>query len=107
VSWKVHSKSHGKLVEKWLLREAFKDMLPEEIYEREKLRFSRGTGVDGLMDKVAEGKLKDGKSGNEFRSSSTGYQFNTPKEFWYYSLFKENFPSPAFEELVGRWDPGK
>jgi asparagine synthase (glutamine-hydrolysing) len=107
VSWKIHSNSHGKLVEKWLLREAFKNMLPEEIYKREKLRFSRGTGVDSLMDEVAEEELNDGKSRSEFCCSSVGYQFNSPKEFWYHNLFKKSFPSPAFEKLVGRWDPGK
>jgi asparagine synthase (glutamine-hydrolysing) len=107
VSWKVHSNSDGKLVEKWLLREAFKDMLPEEIYKREKLRFSRGTGVDSIMDKIAEENSRDNKTENELCISSIGYQFSTPKEFWYYGLFNKSFPSPAFEKLVGRWDPEK
>ena len=112
VRWKVHpcirgGSGNGKLIEKWLLREAFKDMLPEEIYRREKLRFSGGAGVDDLMDSVAEGKLADGEFDKESCYTDIGYRLNTPKELWYYNLFKENFPLPAFEELVGRWDPSK
>ena len=97
----------GRLIEKWLLREAFKDMLPKEIYAREKLRFSGGTGTDDLMDGAAEEKLADGEFSEGSCYTAMGYQLNTPKELWYYKLFKENFPLPAFEELVGRWDPGK
>ena len=107
VQWKIH-RSDGRLIEKWLLREAFKDMLPNEIYSREKLRFSGGTGIDGLMDKAAKRKLlPDGFFSEESRYTATGYRLNTPKELWYYRLFKENFPLPAFEKLVGRWDPNK
>ena len=107
VQWKVHDNGEGKLIEKWLLREAFKDMLPNEIYTREKLRFSGGTGTDNLMDKAAEDKLADGEFNEKSRYTAGGYRLNTPKEFWYYKLYKENFPLLAFEELVGRWDPDK
>ena len=47
VDWKIHDAGNGKLVEKWILREAFKDLLPEQIYRRDKLRFSAGTGTGG------------------------------------------------------------
>jgi asparagine synthase (glutamine-hydrolysing) len=107
VQWKVHDNGAGKLIEKWLLREAFKDMLPAEIYSREKLRFSGGTGTDNLMDKAAEDKLADGEFNGKSLYTAGAYRLNTPKEFWYYRLFKENFPLLAFEELVGRWDPNK
>jgi len=107
VSWKIHDNGDGRLIEKWLLREAFKDMLPEEIYAREKLRFSGGTGVDSLMDKVAEDNLTNDGHDEDSSHTAIGYRLNTPKELWYYNLFKENFPLPAFEKLVGRWDPDK
>lgn len=109
VQWKIYDRGDGKLIEKWLLREAFRDMLPEEIYSREKLRFSSGTGVDSLMDTVAVDKLKSGelRRSLEYCYTDIGYHLNTPKELWYYNLFKESFPSPAYEKLVGRWDPSK
>jgi asparagine synthase (glutamine-hydrolysing) len=82
VQWKIHQSSDGKLIEKWLLREAFKDMLPNEIYTREKLRFSGGTGTDNLMDRAAEDKLKDGEFNEESRYTPGGYCLNSPKELW-------------------------
>ena len=106
VSWKVHDTGGGHLVEKWLLREAFKDMLPESIYRREKLRFSRGTGVETVAEDVV-GRLaaKEGLSGGW--TTPAGYRISSPVEAYYYKLFKEQFPDPAFESLVGRWDPSK
>jgi asparagine synthase (glutamine-hydrolysing) len=106
VSWKVRETEDGRLVEKWLLREAFKDQLPDGIYRREKLRFSRGTGVEALAEKVV-GKLagEEGLAGGW--ETPAGYRINSPVEAYYYKLYKESFPDPAFERLVGRWDPEK
>lgn len=107
VKWKIHNTGNGKLVEKWILREAFKDMLPEEIYSREKLRFSGGTGTDGLMDNIAAEEIDSSEFKESVRKTKGGYYLNSLKELWYYKLFKENFPLPDFERLVGRWDPYK
>lgn len=107
VSWKIRPMENGTRVEKWILREAFKDLLPTAIYQREKLRFSGGTGVDGIMDAIAADKLEAGAFSEEGRNTPGGYQLNSPKEMWYYRLFKATFPAPCFERLVGRWDPGK
>lgn len=106
VRWKIHDAGNGKLIEKYVLREAFKDLLPEAIYKRPKLRFSAGTGTDGLMDQLAEQH-----AGDMIRSvpetTPGGYTLNSPKERWYYALFKGRFPAACFEQLVGRWDPDK
>lgn len=108
VNWKIHPRG-AKEIEKWIIREAFADLLPREIYERDKLRFSGGTGTDGLMDRLAEDKLADGAWSDQDESNKTpaGYVLSSPKEMWYYNIFKEKFPGKAFEPLVGRWDPGK
>jgi len=106
VPWKVHRGEDGRLVEKYILREAFKDLLPEAIHRREKLRLSAGTGTDSLMDEVAGGAGAS-ELDEASRRTAEGYTLNSPKELWYYRLFKERFPAPCFERLVGRWDPGK
>ncbi len=106
VRWKIHDSGQGKWTEKHILREAFKDLLPETIYRRVKLRFAAGTGTDERMDAVAEGKL-DGDFTEAARKTPGGYRLNSPKELWYYQLFKQDFPGLHFESLVGRWDPGK
>ena len=107
VSWKIHSNGDGKLIEKWLLREAFRDMLPEKIYRREKLRFSGGTGVDDVIDSLLQDEVRSREFDKKSRHTDTGYRLNTSRELLYYRLFKEDFPLPAFEKLIGRWDPSK
>jgi len=107
VDWKIHRLDSGEYIEKWLLREAFKDLLPEAIYKRSKLRFSGGTGTDSVMDEVARAYVDEGDLNDETRSTPEGYTLNSPKELWYYRLFKGQFPAPCFERLVGRWDPDK
>ncbi len=106
VRWKIQRAEDGRAIEKYILREAFKDLLPEVIYRREKLRFSAGTGTDNLMDEVA-GSAGASELDEASRRTSEGYTLSSPKELWYYRLFKERFPAPCFERLVGRWDPGK
>ena len=81
-------------------------MLPEEICQREKLRFSGGTGTDNLMDAIAAEELPQEEFSRCPRTEN-GFELNSPKELWYYRLFKERFPDPAYEKLVGRWDPYK
>ncbi len=107
VDWKIHDWGNGAFTEKWILREAFKDLLPEKIYKRPKLRFAGGTGTDNVMDQVARGVVPAEQFTEEARKTATGYCLNSPKELWYYRIFKEQFPAVEFEKLVGRWDPGK
>ena len=107
VSWKIKENGNGQWTEKYILREAFRNLLPEAIYTRSKLRFSAGTGTDGLMDKLAAGEPAAQDFGESTKRTAEGYTLNSPKELWYYRLFKEHFPAPCFERLVGRWDPGK
>ena len=107
VSWKVHPAGDGRFIEKWLLREAFKDMLPEVIYRREKLRFSGGTGTDPLIEAAGSELMSQEPLTEENRQTPGGYRLNSPKEGVYYRLFKGYFPEPCFEPLVGRWDPDK
>jgi len=106
VRWKIHPQG-GDLVEKYVLREAFKDLLPEKIYRRRKLRFCAGTGTDGLTDEIARDHIEPGDFHDGRRETAEGYILSSPKEMWQYRLFKEKFPSPYSERLVGRRDPGK
>ncbi len=107
VDWKIHDTGNGEFIEKWILREAFKDMLPEVIYKRTKLRFAGGTGTDGVTDQVAARHVSDSEFAETTRSTNGEYKLQSPKELWYYREFKKAFPGSHFEKLVGRWDPGK
>ncbi len=106
VGWKIYQGQDGNFIEKYILREAFRDLLPEVIYRRVKLRFAAGAGTDGMMDRIAADQLAPSELEKHPRSQ-TGYQLHSLKELWYYRLFQENFPHPSFERMVGRWDPFK
>ncbi len=107
VEWKIRRLDSGELIEKWILREAFKNLLPESICKRIKLRFSRGTGTDDLMDEIASAHVTAHDFTTRNRITPEGYSLHSAKELWYYRLFKRHFPDPCFERLVGRWDPTK
>ena len=83
-------------IEKWMLREAFKDMLPEEIAWRQKEQFSDGVGyhwIDTLRKLTAE-RVSD----RQFTNARHRFPIHTPlnkEEYYYRSLFAEAFPSDS------------
>lgn len=105
VRWKIcRRESHW--IEKYILREAFRDMLPVEIYRREKLRFSGGTGTDDLMEEIARrcGNIQQDELPDDLPDD---FKLSSPREAWYLKLFEQNFPGPQMRRLVARWDPFK
>lgn len=102
MDWKIYGE---KQVEKYILREAFRDMLPEQIANREKLRFAMGTGMDDVMDAVCSNVVNP----DELKArpnAAYGLPFATFKEIYYYDEFLRLFP-PAYEKQTIRWDPFK
>ena len=85
---------NSEKMEKWVLRKAFEQYLPESVVWRQKEQFSDGVGyswIDALKD-AAEKYVSDDQINNaHFR-----FQSQTPKnkeEFYYRSIFEEHFPS--------------
>lgn len=77
-------------IEKWILREAMKDYLPEQIYSRPKEKFWQGSGLKNLLEEYAETKITD----TEFISNRTldnGFKLRTKEEYFYYKIFEEHF----------------
>ena len=88
-------------IEKWVLREAFKDYLPESVLWRQKEQFSDGVGyswIDSLKELVSE-EVSD----SDFKNASKIFPVNPPQnkeEFYYRSIFKDHFPSDAAAKSV-------
>ena len=88
-------------IEKWVLREAFKDYLPESVLWRQKEQFSDGVGyswIDSLKELVSE-EVSD----SDFKNASKIFPINPPQnkeEFYYRSIFKDHFPSNAAAKSV-------
>ncbi len=83
-------------MEKWVVRKAFEDYLPESIAWRQKEQFSDGVGyswIDTLKEQ-AERLVTD----TEFETAASRFPQNTPKnkeEYLYRSIFESHFPSEA------------
>jgi asparagine synthase (glutamine-hydrolysing) len=86
----------GKTIEKRIVREAFSDMLPEEIVWRQKEQFSDGVGyswIDTLKQITAEAV-----SDEQMAHAAERFPINPPKnkeEYYYRSIFAEHFPSDS------------
>ncbi len=102
MEWKIYGE---KEIEKYILRLAFKDMLPEQIANREKLRFAMGTGMDSVMDELIS-KFVEPEELSRRPKAAYGLPFATFKELYYYDEFLQQFP-PSYELQTVRWDPFK
>lgn len=88
-------------IEKRLLRQAFRDMLPEEIVFRQKEQFSDGVGYSWIdtLKKLADEKVSD----RQFEAAAKRFPVNTPlnkEEYYYRSIFEEFFPSESAAACV-------
>jgi asparagine synthase (glutamine-hydrolysing) len=94
------SKEKGRM-EKWVLRKAFEDLLPESIAWRQKEQFSDGVGyswIDSLKAK-AEEEVTD----EMMENAKYSFPINTPmnkEEYRYRSIFSELFPSDSAASCV-------
>ena len=91
----------GDAIEKWILREAFQDMLPPEIGWRQKEQFSDGVGyswIDTLKEMTAR-EVSDA----QFAQAARRFPVNTPatkEEYYYRSIFAKFFPSESAAACV-------
>ncbi len=87
---------NGERMEKWVVRKAFEDMLPESVAWRQKEQFSDGVGyswIDTLKEVVAAEVSDEQLANAKFR-----FPLQTPtakEEFYYRSIFEQHFPSDA------------
>jgi asparagine synthase (glutamine-hydrolysing) len=87
--------SNGK-IEKWVLRKAFEDYLPESVAWRQKEQFSDGVGYGWIdtLKSIAASQVSDTQLANAC------YRFpvnppSTKEEYLYRSIFAEHFPSES------------
>ena len=91
----------GKTMEKRIVREAFADMLPEEVAWRQKEQFSDGVGYSWIdtLKKITEELVSD----EEMAHAAERFPINTPmckEEYYYRSIFEEHFPSESAAKSV-------
>ncbi len=98
-------KIHGdEAVEKWVLRKAFEDILPESIAWRVKEQFSKGAGSSHLLEEHAEATIADAEFEQEIADveAQTGYQIRSKEELLYHREFVKHFGMNA-TRLIQPW----
>jgi asparagine synthase (glutamine-hydrolysing) len=88
-------------MEKWIIRKAFEDYLPQEVVWRQKEQFSDGVGynwIDTLRELTSQLVTDE-------MMATAGYRFpvNTPltkEEYYYRSIFTDHFPSETAARTV-------
>ncbi|MGC9151484.1 MAG: asparagine synthase B [Microbacter sp.] len=91
---------NGKM-EKWVLRKAFEDYLPESVVWRQKEQFSDGVGYSWIdtLKALAEKKVSD----KELANAKYRFPINPPmnkEEYLYRSIFTDYFPSDSAAATV-------
>ena len=91
----------GMMMEKKMLRQAFADMLPDEVAWRQKEQFSDGVGYSWIdtLKAVTAAAVTD----EQMAHAAERFPINTPQnkeEYYYRSIFAEHFPSDSAARSV-------
>ena len=91
----------GEMIEKWILRQAVADALPDEVLWRRKAKFWQGAGVGELLAQYAEEQITDEGFSRE-RILPNGWRLNTKEELMYYRIFRDHFGELGKLSWMGR-----
>ena len=85
---------NGERMEKWVIRKAFEQYLPESVAWRQKEQFSDGVGYSWIdtLKEVVDQEVSD----EQLANAKYKFPIQTPtskEEFYYRSIFASHFPS--------------
>ena len=91
----------GQTIEKKIVREAFAELLPEEVTWRQKEQFSDGVGYSWIdtLKAITAAAVTD----EDMAHAAERFPINPPKnkeEYYYRSIFAEHFPSESAARSV-------
>jgi len=93
----------GRTIEKKIVREAFADILPEEVAWRQKEQFSDGVGYSWIdtLKRITSEAVTD----EQMEHAAERFPINPPlnkEEYYYRSIFEEHFPSDSAARSVNQ-----
>ncbi|MBN2152354.1 MAG: hypothetical protein JW839_12960, partial [Candidatus Lokiarchaeota archaeon] len=92
----------GVTIEKWIVRDTFKHLLPDEIAWRKKAKFSQGAGSELVMRDYLEAQISDAEFLKE-KEVVPGVFARSKEELYYWRVFKDRFElSPEFVATMPR-----
>ena len=90
-------------VEKWVLRKAFEDLLPNEIVWRVKEQFDEGSGVVHIQNNTGYDNARGGKN-VDLSSIASKVTIRSAEERYYATIFQDVFDNPEMIlSNVARW----
>jgi asparagine synthase (glutamine-hydrolysing) len=89
--------------EKWILRKAFEDLLPEEIVWRKKEQFDEGSGIVDVAAEIGSEGMSE-EQADRHRERYPDTRLRSTEECYYHHLLVKAFedPDPVLAN-VGRW----
>lgn len=87
---------NGERMEKWVIRKAFEDLLPESVAWRQKEQFSDGVGYSWIdtLKELVNNEISD----EQMQNAHFRFPVQTPlnkEEYYYRTIFESHFPSEA------------
>jgi len=76
-------------MDKWILRRAFRGILPEDLLWRAKQKFAEGTGSSDLIRNEAERQISDAEFDRDTKRSPV--PLRTKEELYCYRLFRDHY----------------
>lgn len=102
-SLKLRKDNDGNLVEKWVLRKACEDLLPEEILWRKKAQFDEGSGTVDLVGKGLEHIVSESQW-HDYAGRFPEAGLRSAEECAYHKLLNEAYSgSDVVMGNVARW----
>ena len=91
------------LIEKWILRKAFEDMLPSEIVWRKKEQFDEGSGTVDMLSELLSHKMTQAQA-QEYQAKHPEVTLRSPEECFYHNIFMDVFENhEVVSSNVARW----
>lgn len=100
-SLKVAKTTTGETTTKFILREAFKDLLPDYIYSREKMTLMEGAGIGGvergkgLLNEFANNNLSE-EEFQDLQKKFSQFSLRDKEEAYCYKIFNQSYSKATF-----------
>ncbi len=100
---KLKTDGSGRRIEKWILRKACDDLLPESIVWRDKEQFDEGSGTVDLLEPLI-GAATATMDVDAYRANHAADHLRSAEECYYHRLLTESFDRPRLIlDNVARW----
>lgn len=103
VELKIKDGGSSPPVEKWILRKAFEDMLPDEIVWRNKEQFDEGSGTSEMLSKGMKEIMSEDEL-TEYMSDNRKARLRSMEECVYHKILTDSYEDPSVVlDNVARW----